>query len=144
MAPRARHGGISAALSGDMTIGGTGSMANGLQDCEIVDFAQLPGVACPCGTARRAFADVADFPGTVHVTEISADARLHYHKTLTETYYFLECGDDARLQLDDQLIPVQPGMCVMIRPGVRHRAVGRMKVLIFVLPKFDPSDEWFD
>ena len=119
-------------------------MADGSKDYEIVDFAQLPGVACPCGTARRAFADVADFPGTVHVTEISADARLHYHKTLTETYYFLECDDGARIQLDDQLISVHPGMCVMIRPGVRHRAVGRMKVLILVLPKFDPSDEWFD
>ena len=37
-----------------------------------------------------------------------------------------------------------PGMCVMIPPGVRHRAIGEMKVLIVVLPKFDPVDEWFD
>jgi hypothetical protein len=35
-------------------------------------------------------------------------------------------------------------MCVLIRPGVRHRAVGKMQVLIVVLPKFDASDEWFD
>lgn len=111
---------------------------------ELVDFAQLSGVACPCGTARRAFAEVADFPGTVHVTEISTDARLHYHRRLTETYFFLECGPDAKMQLDGELIAVKPGMCVMIRPGTRHRAVGRMKVLILVLPKFDPEDEWFD
>jgi len=26
----------------------------------LVDFAEVPGVPCPCGTARRAFADVAD------------------------------------------------------------------------------------
>jgi hypothetical protein len=32
-------------------------------------------------------------------------------------------------------------MCILIRPGVRHRAVGRMTVLIVVLPKFDPDDE---
>jgi hypothetical protein len=32
----------------------------------------------------------------------------------------------------------------MIPPGVRHRALGRMRVLIVVLPKFDPEDEWFD
>jgi len=119
-------------------------MTDGSKGYEIVDFAQLPGVACPCGTARRAFADIADFPGTVHVTEISTDARLHYHKKLNETYYVLECHDGARLQLDDESIPVHPGMCVMIRPGVRHRAVGQMKVLIVVLPKFDPTDEWFD
>jgi mannose-6-phosphate isomerase-like protein (cupin superfamily) len=110
----------------------------------VVDFADIPGVACPCGTARRAFADVAEFPATIHVTSISIDAQLHYHKRLTETYYVLECGGDARMQLDDEIIPVKPGMCVMIPPGVRHRAIGEMKVLIVVLPKFDSADEWFD
>ena len=65
----------------------------------------MPGVACPCGTARRAFADVPEYPGTVHVTSISADAELHYHKRLTETYYFLECEPDARIQLDDEVVP---------------------------------------
>ena len=119
----------------------TGSAGRGY---EIVDFSNIEGVACPCGTARRAFADVEDFPGTIHVTEISADARLHYHKRLTETYYFLDCGPDARMQLDDEIIDVHPGTCVLIRPGVRHRALGRMRVLIVVLPKFDPDDEWFD
>ncbi|MFO0901750.1 MAG: cupin domain-containing protein [Pirellulales bacterium] len=111
---------------------------------ELVDFAQLPGVRCPCGTARRAWADVADFPVTMHVTEIAADARLHYHRRLTETYYFLECQSDARMQLDDQIIPVKPGMSILIRPGTRHRALGKMRVLIVVFPKFDPQDEWFD
>ncbi len=111
---------------------------------EISDFSELPGVDCPCGTARRAFADVADLPATIHVTEISADARLHYHRKLTETYYFLECGPDARMQLDDEILPVHPGMCIFIRPGTRHRAIGRMRVLIVVFPKFDPDDEWFD
>jgi len=111
---------------------------------ELVDFADLPKVPCPCGQARRAFADVQDFPGTIHVTEISADARVHYHRTLTETYYFLECEPDAKMQLDDRLIDVRPGVCVVIRPGTRHRAVGKMKVLIVVYPKFDPHDEWFD
>jgi len=87
---------------------------------------------------------VEDFPGTMHVTEISADAKLHYHKHLTETYYFLECEPGAQMQLDDDFVDVRPGMCVLIRPGTRHRAVGRMKVLIVVLPKFDPDDEWLD
>ena len=115
-----------------------------LRAYEIVDFGEITGTACPCGTARRAFGDVDDFPGTIHVTEISEDAKLHYHKRLTETYYFLECQTGARIQLDDDVIDVHPGMCVMIRPGVRHRAIGKMKVLIVVFPKFDPSDEWFD
>ena len=111
---------------------------------EIADFAEIPGTPCPCGTARRAFSDIEDFPATVHVTEISVDAQKHYHKTLTETYFFLECGDDAKMELDDEIIPVHSGMSIMIRPGTRHRALGEMKVLIMVLPKFDPADEWFD
>ena len=111
---------------------------------EIADFASLPGIACPCGTARRAFVEVADFPGTIHVTEIAQDARLHYHKRLTETYYFLECDPTSRMQLDEDFVDVQPGMCIMIRPEVRHKAMGKMRVLIVVLPKFDPTDEWFD
>lgn len=110
----------------------------------VVDLAGLPGVPCPCGVARRAFADVAEFPGTIHLTEISLDAKTHYHKTLTETYYILECADDARMQLDDQEISLKTGMCVQIPPGVRHRAIGKMKILNIVFPKFDPEDEYFD
>jgi len=107
----------------------------------IVNFDELPGVACPCGTARRAFAEEADFPATIHRTEISAHAHAHYHRRLTETYYVLQCERDAKMQLDDQLVPVAPGTCILIPPGVVHRAVGRMTVLIVVLPKFDPDDE---
>ena len=109
---------------------------------QVVDLARLPGVPCPCGTARRAFAEVAEFPATIHVTSISVDAQLHYHKRLTETYYFIECGPDARMQLDDDIIPVKPGMVVMIPPGVRHRAIGKMTILNIVFPKFDPTDEF--
>ena len=111
---------------------------------EWVDFREIAPVACPCGNARRAFSDVADFPGTIHITEISESAKSHYHRGLTETYYFLECEPNAQMQLDDELLDVRPGTCIMIRPGTRHRAVGRMKVLIVVFPKFDPHDEWFD
>ncbi len=120
------------------------SLSDNPPSYEIADFTQIAPVACPCGSARRAFADVEDFPATVHITEISADAKLHYHKRLTETYLFLECEPGASMQLNDEIIDVKPGMSVLIRPGVRHRAIGRMKVAIFVLPKFDPADEWFD
>jgi len=110
----------------------------------VADFSQIEGVPCPCGVARRAFYDNDDFPGTLHVTEISEDAKKHYHKSHTETYYFLECTDDARMELDDEIIPVKPGISIVIPPGVRHRALGRMKVLIVCLPEFDPADEWLD
>jgi len=111
---------------------------------DFVNFEDIASVACPCGESRRGFADVTDFPATIHRVEISTDARRHYHKRLTETYYILDCQADAALELDDELVPVRPGSCILIRPGVRHRAVGRMTVLNIVMPKFDPADEWFD
>lgn len=114
------------------------------QRYEIVDLASLDGTPCPCGTARRAFVDIDDFPGTIHRTEISLDAKTHYHREHTEVYYFLECQPDARMELDGQIHEVRPGLCILIRPGVRHRAIGQMVVLIVSLPKFDPADEWFD
>jgi mannose-6-phosphate isomerase-like protein (cupin superfamily) len=110
----------------------------------IVDFAAISPVRCPCGDARRAFADDAEFPGTIHQTEITDDAVAHYHKRLTEVYYILECAADAQIELDGRRTPIAPGMCILIPPLVRHRAIGRMKVLIVVHPKFDSNDEWFD
>ncbi len=53
------------------------------QRYRVVDFADIPGVPCPCGVARRAFTDVPELPATVHITEISENAALHYHKILT-------------------------------------------------------------
>ena len=104
----------------------------------------MEGTPCPCGSARRAFTDVPDFPATIHITEICETAKLHYHRQLTETYYFLECQPGAQMQLDDEFVSVEPGMCIVIPPGVRHRGIGLMKVLIFVLPKFEAADEWED
>lgn len=111
---------------------------------DIIDFKTMPKVPCPCGFARRAFADVDDLPVTIHVTDIELDSRLHYHKQLTETYYILECLPGAKMQLNNEMHDLVPGMAILIRPGTRHRAVGKMKVLIVVYPKFDPADEWFD
>jgi mannose-6-phosphate isomerase-like protein (cupin superfamily) len=107
----------------------------------IVRFSQIPGVSCPCGTSRRAFADVPEFPGTIHRTQITDEAKPHYHRRMTETYYVLECGPEAKMELDGELIPIQPDSCILIPPGVVHRAVGRMTILNIVFPKFDPSDE---
>ncbi len=107
----------------------------------VVDFDALPGNECPCGIARRALADVAEFPGTLHRTQITRDAKLHYHRRLRETYYVLDCEPGAQMQLDGDLLPVRPGFCVFIPPGVRHRAVGNLTVLIVCVPEFDPEDE---
>ena len=78
----------------------------------------------------------------MHRVEIQEDARTHYHKTLTEIYVVLE--GEGSMELDGELIPIRPMTSILIKPGCRHRAVGRMTILNVVIPAFDPADEWFD
>lgn len=110
----------------------------------IIRFEQLDPTPCPCGFARRALLDDPSVPYSLHITVISREARLHYHKHLTETYFILESSPDAAMELDGDIVQVSPGQAVVIRPGTRHRALGEMKVMIIASPKFDPADEWFD
>jgi len=49
----------------------------------LVDLPSLPGIPCPCGTARRAFADDREACCSVHRVQISATAQPHYHTRLT-------------------------------------------------------------
>lgn len=109
---------------------------------ELVHMADIPGVPCPCGTAKRAFTDDPDQLASFHITEISADSRTHYHKRLTEIYYVLE--GKGVMELDGDQQPIKPGDAIMIKPGCRHRAIGRLKLVIVAMPVFDPADEWFD
>src|SRR5688500_9888394 len=83
----------------------------------VADLTAIPAVRCPCGLARRAFADVPGAPASVHRVDISEDARTHYHKAQTETYYVLECEPGAAVELDGEAVPVRPGVAVMIPPG---------------------------
>jgi len=108
----------------------------------VAQLADLPPIPCPCGTARRAFAESPSVLLSIHLTEISANAQTHYHKRLTETYVVLE--GEGWLELDGERVPLKPLTAVTIRPGCRHRAVGKLKILNFVVPAFDPEDEWFD
>ena len=111
----------------------------------IARFDQIPPVPCPCGRSRRALHAPDNDVMSVHLVDISEDARAHYHKAQTETYYFLE--GEGHMELDGVLHAVGPGTVIMIRPGTRHRAVrgaGPMKVINVVVPPFDERDEWFD
>lgn len=110
----------------------------------VVDLKSIPAVACPCGFARRALADRDDFPGTIHLTSIRRDATRHYHRNQTEVYVVLECSEGASIELDGEYHPVESMTSILIPPGVRHRAIGEMTVLIVCTPNFDPNDEYFD
>lgn len=103
---------------------------------------ELQPVDCPCGQARRAFGPESDGVASLHIVDISLDARAHYHKRLTEIYYILE--GSGQIELDGECHPVRPGDAILIKPGCRHRAIGNLRVLNVPIPAFDPADEWFD
>lgn len=102
----------------------------------------IPAVACPCGQSRRAFATPDNPVATIHLVDISVDARTHYHKRLTEIYLILE--GEGFMELDGAKVPVRPLTSILIKPGCRHRALGQMKLVNIPIPAFDPKDEWFD
>jgi mannose-6-phosphate isomerase-like protein (cupin superfamily) len=108
----------------------------------IAHFDDIAAVRCPCGYARRAFALPENDAATVHLVDIRQDSKVHYHKEHTEIYLILE--GEGHLELDGAHVPVRPFSTVLIRPGCRHRAVGRLRVVNICLPPFDPADEWFD
>lgn len=97
---------------------------------------------CPCGFARRAFATPDNTVATMHLVDIQHDSRVHYHKKMTEIYLILE--GEGHMELDGELIPVKPLTSIFIKPGCRHRAVGKLKIINVPIPAFDPHDEWFD
>jgi len=103
---------------------------------------EIPPVACPCGFARRAFAGMPGSAASLHVVDIQEDSRVHYHKRMTEIYLVIE--GEGEVELDGERIPVRPMTAIYIKPGCRHRAIGRLRVINIPVPAFDEADEWFD
>jgi mannose-6-phosphate isomerase-like protein (cupin superfamily) len=108
----------------------------------VASLGEIAPVPCPCGATRRAFAEDPDGPASIHLVDIRADARTHYHKKLTEIYLILE--GSGEMELDGERVPVGPLSTILIHPGCRHRAIGEMKIVNIPIPAFDPDDEWFD
>jgi mannose-6-phosphate isomerase-like protein (cupin superfamily) len=113
-----------------------------MKNYETADFDEIEPTRCPCGYSKRAFVSPDNSTATIHQVDIQADSRVHYHKKLTEIYLVLE--GEGYLELDGEKIPVKKNSTVMIKPGCRHRAVGKLKIVNVSVPSFDPDDEWFD
>lgn len=108
----------------------------------VAQMDEMDSQRCPCGFTRRAFVSEENSVATLHLLDVQADARVHYHKRLTEIYLILE--GQGYLELDDARVPVKPMTAILVKPGCRHRAVGTLRVAIVPVPAFDPADEWFD
>ena len=109
---------------------------------EAIEFASLPDLECCCGTVRRAFASEEGSPASVHLLELAEEPVCHYHRKTTEIYVILE--GEGHLELDGELVGVRPLSAVMMRPGCRHRGVGRLKLLNISVPGFDAEDFYQD
>ena len=109
-------------------------------------LAETAGTPCPCGTAYRIVRGEDGAPASVHIVEIRVDSERHYHRTLTEIYTCIE--GQGTLELDDEVVALEPGVVVVIPPGVRHRARpgsgGALRVVNTVIPPFNADDEWVD
>lgn len=113
-----------------------------MKNYAIEHLSDIDPVPCPCGSTRRAFVSPDNPVASIHLVDISGNARVHYHKKLTEIYLILE--GEGHMELDGELVPVKPMTTILIKPGCRHRAVGTMKIVNIPVPAFDPEDEWFD
>lgn len=105
-------------------------------------LADAPTVACPCGDSTRILTR-ADGPlANFHVTFIT-DSVKHYHKHCTEIYFILE--GTGRLELNDDVVAVEPGMLILIEPYTAHRLVSPegVRTIVLGLPAWDPDDEYF-
>ena len=113
-----------------------------MPDYMIANLDAIPPVRCPCGFAKRAFATPDNHTATLHIVDIQEDSRAHYHKRMTEIYLVLE--GEGQMELDGTLHPLKPMSAVFIKPGCRHRAIGKLKIVNIPIPAFDEADEWFD
>lgn len=113
-----------------------------MTDYMIAQLDDIEAVSCPCGMSRRAFVSPDNPVATLHMVDITQDARTHYHQKLSEIYLVLE--GEGHLELNGEMVPVKPLTAVFIKPGCRHRAVGNLRIVNIPVPAFDPEDEHFD
>ena len=108
----------------------------------IAQLDELEPTKCPCGFSRRAFISPENSEATLHIVDTTKDTQAHYHKILIEIYLVLEGA--GQIELDGELSAVKPLTAIFIKPGCRHRIVGKMRIANICIPAFDPEDEWFD
>src|SRR5437588_12649357 len=108
----------------------------------IVELDELSSKLCPCGFTRRAFTELSGAAASLHLVNIEADSRTHFHQRTTAIYLVLE--GEGEIELDGKRHPVKPMTTIYIKPGCRHRAIGKLKIVNIPIPAFQQSDEHFD
>src|SRR2546429_9144560 len=84
-----------------------------------------------CGQIRPLIEEQDGAAAEVHHLEIT-DAKLHYHQRTDEIYYVI--SGQGGMQLDDATIALSEGVVVYVPRGVKHRAWGKLQVLVVCIP----------
>ena len=102
-----------------------------------------PTVPCPCGQSTRIITSVDTPACNLHVTSI-ADSVRHYHKKCTEVYLILE--GRGHMELNGDVVEVEPGNVIYIEPYTRHRlwSAEGVRTVVFGVPALETDDEYFD
>ena len=96
------------------------------------DPAEVQPWAETCGEIRCLIEESDGAAGEVHHVEIQ-DAKLHYHERTDEFYYVID--GQGTMILDEAEIELHTGVVVYIPRGVKHKAMGNLKVLTVCIPR---------
>ncbi len=105
-------------------------------------IAEAPTVESWCGASTRPLTHPEATVCSLHVAFIK-DATKHYHRACTEVYYILE--GRGKMELNDDVIDVEPGMVIYIEPGTAHRLTSAegVRTIVFGVPSYRPDDEFY-
>ncbi|MSR60501.1 MAG: cupin domain-containing protein [Planctomycetaceae bacterium] len=95
------------------------------------DPAEVTPWAETCGQIRPLIEERDGAAGEVLHVEID-DAKLHYHARTDEFYYVID--GTGTMILDDEQIELHKGVVVYVPRGVKHKAIGKMTVLLVCIP----------
>jgi mannose-6-phosphate isomerase-like protein (cupin superfamily) len=101
------------------------------------DPAEVVPWAETCGRIRPLIEEKDGVAAEVHHVEID-HARLHYHEKTDEIYYVI--AGRGVMVLDEDQIELGPGVVVYVPKGVKHKAVGKLTVLLVCIPPGVMSD----
>ena len=96
------------------------------------DPAEVQPWAETCGAIRCLIEESDAAAAEVHQVDIQ-DAKLHYHERTDEFYYVIE--GQGTMILDETEIELHTGVVVYIPRGVKHKAVGNLKILTICIPR---------
>lgn len=100
---------------------------------------EAPVVRTICGESERIVTWQDTDVASLHVVHI-LDSERHVHRCTTEYYHVL--AGSGKMELDGDVIDVEPGDTILIEPGTPHRAWGDLTTVVFGVPSWNPEDQF--